>query len=43
MTGVFFRFTPEAATFVATDAHRLVRYRRSELERFLRDRTVGAA
>jgi DNA polymerase-3 subunit beta len=31
MTGVFFRFTPDAATFVATDAHRLVRYRRTDL------------
>ncbi len=30
MSGVFFQFTPEEATFVATDAHKLVRYRRTD-------------
>ena len=30
MAGVFFQFTPEEATFVATDAHKLVRYRRTD-------------
>jgi DNA polymerase-3 subunit beta len=28
MTGVNFELTPEGITFVATDAHRLVRYKR---------------
>lgn len=31
MTGMFFDFTEEHTTFVATDAHRLVRYRRLDL------------
>jgi DNA polymerase-3 subunit beta len=31
MTGVFFNFKPDGATFVATDAHRLVRYRRYDI------------
>jgi DNA polymerase-3 subunit beta len=31
MTGVLFNLEPNSATFVATDAHRLVRYRRSDL------------
>ena len=30
MTGVFFQLTPEGTTFVATDAHKLVRYRRND-------------
>ena len=30
MAGVFFQLTPENLTFVATDAHKLVRYRRSD-------------
>jgi len=30
MTGVNFELTPEGITFVATDAHRLVRYKRSD-------------
>lgn len=32
MTGVFFKFGAENATFVATDAHRLVRYRRTDVK-----------
>ncbi len=32
MAGVFFQFTPESLTFVATDAHKLVRYRRHDLK-----------
>jgi DNA polymerase-3 subunit beta len=31
MTGVFFELNPDAIQFVATDAHRLVRYRRTEV------------
>jgi DNA polymerase-3 subunit beta len=31
MTGVFCQFGQEGATFVATDAHRLVRYRRADI------------
>lgn len=31
MSGVFFQLTPGNATFVATDAHKLVRYRRSDV------------
>jgi DNA polymerase-3 subunit beta len=30
MGGVFFEFTPDYITFVATDAHKLVRYRRTD-------------
>lgn len=30
MSGVFFQLSPEHTTFVATDAHKLVRYRRSD-------------
>jgi DNA polymerase-3 subunit beta len=30
MSGVFFQLSPEDATFVATDAHNLVRYRRAD-------------
>src|SRR5690554_362377 len=30
MSGVFCQFTPEDMTFVATDAHKLVRYRRTD-------------
>jgi DNA polymerase III subunit beta len=30
MTGVFFELTPESVQFVATDAHRLVRYKRTD-------------
>lgn len=32
MSGVFFQLTPENATFVATDAHKLVRYRRTDVK-----------
>ncbi|MFN5911026.1 MAG: DNA polymerase III subunit beta, partial [Bacteroidota bacterium] len=32
MSGVFCQFTPQDITFVATDAHKLVRYRRSDSE-----------
>ncbi len=31
MSGVFFQMTPESSTFVATDAHKLVRYRRTDV------------
>ncbi len=31
MSGVFFRFTNDGLTFVATDAHKLVKYTRSDL------------
>lgn len=31
MSGVFVQFSPESTTFVATDAHKLVRYRRSDV------------
>ena len=31
MTGVYCQFSPEDITFVATDAHKLVRYRRSDI------------
>lgn len=30
MAGIFMQFTPEEMTFVATDAHKLVRYRRKD-------------
>ena len=30
MSGVFCEFTPDDLTFVATDAHKLVRYRRTD-------------
>lgn len=32
MNGVFFQFSSESLTFVATDAHKLVRYRRTDLK-----------
>ena len=32
MTGMFFQFGTEHTTFVATDAHRLVRYRRTDIK-----------
>jgi DNA polymerase-3 subunit beta len=32
MNGIFFQFSPENVTFVATDAHKLVRYRRADLK-----------
>ncbi|MEO9144477.1 MAG: DNA polymerase III subunit beta [Ginsengibacter sp.] len=32
MTGIFFELTPKGLTTVATDAHRLVRYRRLDVE-----------
>ncbi len=32
MSGVFFQFSPESLTFVATDAHKLVKYERSDLK-----------
>ncbi|MEI6947565.1 DNA polymerase III subunit beta [Paraflavisolibacter sp. H34] len=31
MTGVYFELTPDSIQFVATDAHRLVRYRRTDV------------
>ncbi len=31
MSGVFFQFSPESLTFVATDAHKLVKYQRSDV------------
>ena len=31
MSGVFFQFTPENLTFVATDAHKLVKYQRQDV------------
>ncbi len=31
MSGVFFRFSPDNLTFVATDAHKLVKYTRTDL------------
>ncbi|MFD0862219.1 DNA polymerase III subunit beta [Sungkyunkwania multivorans] len=32
MSGVFFQFSPENLTFVATDAHKLVKYQRSDVQ-----------
>jgi DNA polymerase-3 subunit beta len=32
MSGVFFQFSTEALTFVATDAHKLVKYTRTDLQ-----------
>ncbi len=32
MCGVFFQFSPESLTFVATDAHKLVKYTRTDLK-----------
>lgn len=32
MSGVFFQFSPENLTFVATDAHKLVKYQRSDVK-----------
>ena len=32
MSGVFFQFSPEELTFVATDAHKLVKYTRTDLK-----------
>ncbi|MCX2679333.1 DNA polymerase III subunit beta [Galbibacter sp. EGI 63066] len=32
MSGVFFQFSPENLTFVATDAHKLVKYRRNDVQ-----------
>lgn len=31
MSGVFFQFSPEGLTFVATDAHKLVKYQRTDV------------
>lgn len=31
MSGVFFQFSPESLTFVATDAHKLVKYQRADV------------
>lgn len=31
MSGVFFQFSPESLTFVATDAHKLVKYQRTDV------------
>ena len=32
MSGVFFQFSTESITFVATDAHKLVKYSRSDIK-----------
>lgn len=32
MSGVFFQFSPESLTFVATDAHKLVKYQRTDVQ-----------
>ncbi len=32
MTGVLFQMDPDCSTFIATDAHRLVRYKRNEIK-----------
>ena len=32
MSGVFFQFSPESLTFVSTDAHKLVKYTRSDVK-----------
>jgi len=32
MSGIFFQFSPEALTFVATDAHKLVKYTRTDVQ-----------
>ncbi len=32
MTGVFFEFSPESLNFVATDAHKLVKYERNDMK-----------
>lgn len=32
MSGVYFQLDPDGATFVATDAHKLVRYKRSDIQ-----------
>ena len=32
MSGVFFQFSPEGLTFVATDAHKLVKYQRTDVQ-----------
>ena len=32
MSGVFFQFSPEGLTFVATDAHKLVKYARTDVK-----------
>ncbi len=32
MSGIFFQFSPESLTFVATDAHKLVKYQRTDLK-----------
>jgi len=32
MSGVFFQFSPESLTFVATDAHKLVKYTRTDVK-----------
>ncbi|MBI3509142.1 MAG: DNA polymerase III subunit beta [Bacteroidetes bacterium] len=32
MSGVFVQFAPDSTTFVATDAHKLVRYRRTDIK-----------
>ncbi|WP_335964265.1 DNA polymerase III subunit beta [Galbibacter sp. PAP.153] len=31
MSGIFFQFSPESLTFVATDAHKLVKYQRNDV------------
>lgn len=32
MTGIFFQFSPEVSRFVATDAHKLVKYSRTDIQ-----------
>jgi len=32
MTGIFLQFSPEGTTFVASDAHKLVRYKRTDVQ-----------
>jgi DNA polymerase-3 subunit beta len=32
MSGIFFQFSPENLTFVATDAHKLVKYQRTDIK-----------
>jgi DNA polymerase-3 subunit beta len=32
MSGVFFQFSPEGLIFVATDAHKLVKYARTDVK-----------
>ncbi len=38
MSGVFFQFSPEGLIFVATDAHKLVKYARTDVKACLKNR-----